>query len=399
MDLQPPDEDEYPTMARAELAIRTHAKEHGYGITKVKDIPNKRKPPTTRCQIFRCAKGGKQRGEGVKRQTGTRMTACPFDVRSYRTESGTWEVRVKNPDHNHEAADASAFPKHREASDTQKQSIRSLHFSGVAPRFIQAELLQRDPECLITLRDIYNEIAKARKERVGDLSSIEALVMELTNDDSWAFSYSTDDEGSVNFVFFAPSEAIDIAQASPDVIFIDATYRTNRYNMPLIHFLVVTAIGNTASVGMCFVRSEDEASYRKALKTFKDLVIGEAFVEVFLTDDEISLKSAIDIFFPGRPQLLCLWHINKNVEKEVNKTWKVNAQGASKEQNQKNQELRQGFLAAWNKASLKDGDGNSLTTYEFYTNYALGRLLKNRGASRGQLSRAQGSISRSTRPP
>ena len=191
----------------------------------------------------------------------------------------------------------------------------------------------------------------ARKERLGDLTPIEALVMELTNDEHWALQYSTDDEGHVDFIFLAPSEAIDIARSSPEIILIDATYRTNRYNMPLIHFMVVTAIGRAASIGMCFVRSETEPVYRQAVKTFKELVMGNAKVEVFLTDDEISLKNALHIFYPGIPQLICIWHINKNVEKEVNKTWKVNAKGASKQENDANQALRQGFLATWAKAS------------------------------------------------
>ena len=100
--------------------------------------------------------------------------------------------------------------------------------------------------------------------------------------------------------------------------------------MPLIHFMCVTAIGRTASIGICFVNSETKQVYRKAVQTFKELVIGNTVkVEVFLTDDEISLKSSLQVFFPGVPQLICIWYINKNVEKEVNKTWKVNAKGAS----------------------------------------------------------------------
>ena len=62
--------------------------------------------------------------------------------------------------------------------------------------------------------------------------------MEL-RDDEMAFHYTTNEDGHVNFFFFAPNDAIELAQQSPDVIFIDATYRTNRYNMPLIHFMAV----------------------------------------------------------------------------------------------------------------------------------------------------------------
>ena len=130
-------------------------------------------------------------------------------------------------------------------------------------------------------------------------------------------------------------------QTSPDVIFIDATYRTNRYNMPLIHFLAVTPIGRTASIAMCFVASESETMHRIAVSQFKDLVMGDARVEVFLTDDDTSLRNALAV--------LCIWHVNKNVETKVNTTWKIST--TSDDANKANKELRQEFMANWTKAS------------------------------------------------
>jgi MULE transposase domain len=104
---------------------------------------------------------------------------------------------------------------------------------------------------------------------------------------------------------------IDIAQQFPDVTFIDTTYQTNHYNMPLIHFMVVvTSYRKTVSVAMCFVPSEAEAMYNRAIRAFKTLVIGNAKIEVFLTDDDSSLKSALSLYYPDTPQLLCLWHVN-----------------------------------------------------------------------------------------
>jgi hypothetical protein len=37
---------------------------------------------------------------------------------------------------------------------------------------------------------------------------------------------------------------------------------------------------------MCFVTSEEEAKYNRAINAFKTLVMGDAEREVFLTDDE-----------------------------------------------------------------------------------------------------------------
>jgi hypothetical protein len=119
--------------------------------------------------------------------------------------------------------------------------------------------------------------------------------------------------------------------------------------MPLIHFLAVTPIGRTASIAMCFVASESETMHRIAVSQFKDLVMGDARVEVFLTDDDTSLKNALAVFYPNTPQLLCIWHVNKNVKTKVNTTWKIST--TSDDANKANKELRQEFIANWTKAS------------------------------------------------
>ena len=53
--------------------------------------------------------------------------------------------------------------------------------------------------------------------------------------------------------------------------------------MPLIHFLAVTPIGRTASI---------------AVSQLKDLVMGAARVQVFLTNDYNSPRNALAVFYP-----------------------------------------------------------------------------------------------------
>ncbi len=262
--LAPPPLEEYSTAEAAERYIRRWAMDHGYGLTRKAFYKDSNEE--IRRRDFRCAKGGKQRGQGVKRSTGTRMVECPFQIRIYRTEYSTWEVRLPEEAakqaHTCDASPPAAFSQYRKPTDTQKARILALHGNAVAPRFISATLLEEAPRSIISLRDIYNVISRAKKERLEGLTPIEVLIKELHNSDDWASRYRTDDVGHVNFLFFAPHTAIELARQSPDVIFIDATYRTNRYNMPDIHFMAVTAIGTTMSIGMCFVADETEQTYR-----------------------------------------------------------------------------------------------------------------------------------------
>ncbi|MGA9509007.1 MAG: hypothetical protein WBV55_10340 [Candidatus Sulfotelmatobacter sp.] len=350
MALEPPPEQEFDELESAKDFINLHAEQHGYALTKDRDRFTKR--GELRRVDYRCDKGGKKRGEGVVRQSSTRMTECPLDIRIYRTAiDGSWKVTVVDGSHNHESSTGpEQHSKYRKPTETEHSQIADLTRAGVAPKFIVRYLQQRNPDTKVASKEVYNAKVKNRKERLQENTPIEALILELTADDeNWALKYGTDDGGHVNLLFYAHHTSIELIQSYPDVILIDATYKVNIYNMPMIHFLGIAATGQTFSIAFCFVSAENDLQYHTAIAAFKTLVIGEAKVEVFLTDDEAALKNALAAVFPTVPQLLCLWHINKRVQTKVQTLWRVN--NVSEEENKVNKEKRKEFMARWQQAS------------------------------------------------
>jgi len=65
-------------------------------------------------------------------------------------------------------------------------------------------------------------------------------------------------------------------------------------------------MGMTISVGLAFVSSEEEPIYELVVSTFRELVIGDACIEVILTNDELTLRNACSTIYPDILQLLCL---------------------------------------------------------------------------------------------
>jgi hypothetical protein len=191
--------------------------------------------PTIRGQDFRCAKGGRKRGERVKRQTGTRMTDAPMKCESFELTTTPGGSKSKS-------------------RLTTMSWLDHQHY----------HIIDSQPEIgKISLRDVYNEIARVRKERL---------------DESWTRN------GQYGTMAAMSTSIYRACVGVTRVIFIDATYRTNRYNMRPIHFLAVTPIGRTASIAMCFVTAETETMYRIAVSQSKGLVMGAAKAEVFLTE-------------------------------------------------------------------------------------------------------------------
>src|SRR6266513_2341047 len=345
--IEAPEEEEFHTLEEAEAYIYQHAFNKGYGLSRGHKRWDKKKPPQLRRWDFNCDKGGEVRGKGTERQTGSKKTYCDFEVRISRKLTGGFEVKVYRPYHNHPASDDHRqHSQYRRPTDEQMQRIESLSKSGVAPRFILNELLEMDPDTLITTQEIYNHKHKMRKERLNGNTWIEVLVEELKEDENWALQYCTTQNCMVNFLFFARDEMIDIAQASPSVIIVDATYHTNKLNLPAVHFQAITLIRKTASIALAFIMNKEEPSYLIACRAFRELVMGDARIEVLLIDDETALKNALTAIYPTVPQLLCLWHINKNVLTRAKKTFATHPE-FSAETNQRNKKYREEFMGDW----------------------------------------------------
>lgn len=67
---------------------------------------------------------------------------------------------------------------------------------------------------------------------------------------------------------------------------------------------------------------------------------------MFISDQEEALKMAARALLPEVPQLLCVWHMNKNVQTKAQQTWR-DADGRTKEEKQKIAEYRAGFMKRW----------------------------------------------------
>ena len=316
MEIPPPEEQEFDDCDAGITFLHSHARDHGYALTQDRKRYDKHKPPSLRRIDFRCDKGSIVRGQGVIRKSGSRMTECPFDLRLVRIDydSDRWRIEVANSSHNHPAlGDLRQHPLYRKPLTTEKKRIQELAESGISPRMIVSALQTENSYTLVGSKEVYNTKVKQRQQRLQGFTPIEKLVREFEEDPVWAANYTTNDSGYINYVFFAYQPAIALAQGSPEILLADATYRTNRYNMPLLHFIGVTCLNTSFSSAFCFMAAENEVMYRRAVTDFKRLVLGDAQPLVILTNDEDALKSAFTAIYPVVPQLLCFWHVEKRV--------------------------------------------------------------------------------------
>jgi hypothetical protein len=150
-------------------------------------------------------------------------------------------------------------------------------------------------------------------------------------------------------LFFAHASQKELMRSFPDILGMDCTYKTNRYNMPLLHFVGVTSIGRYFSAGFCFLSGEKEDDYDWAIEQFHEAFIDIDPPQVHITDNEAALKLALKTRFPDIPQLLCMWHINKNVLTHAQRAWITTDPWLSDEEKEEVQKHRDDFMTVWNQ--------------------------------------------------
>ena len=110
-------------------------------------------------------------------------------------------------------------------------------------------------------------------------------------------------------------DAVKLLNAFNNVL-MDTTYKTNRYMLPLLEFVGVTSIGRlTLSVAFAYLEAEHENNFVWALERFRGLFHRvDGLLEVIVTDKDLALMNAVKIVFFESHNLLCQFHIDRNVK-------------------------------------------------------------------------------------
>ena len=270
--------------------------------------------------VLKCVKGGvysnTRNSDEFIRKSSTIKTNCPFLVKGREQSNGEWKLIITNNTHNHlPFQNLSAHPQGRKLYEDQIQSVLKLNSALVKPnQIINLIGLQK-----CTNRDIYNVIAADKRKKLDGKTPIQYLLEHLSSSDIFSRPMY-DDTGHLKHLFFAFPESIKLTRRFGDVILADSTYKTNKFKLPLLHFVGITNIGTSFSCGYCFLNAENDDAYNWALESFK-ICFNLINVPVFVTDQENALINAIYNNYPTASHLLCIWHINKNIIKNCKKNF------------------------------------------------------------------------------
>jgi hypothetical protein len=246
------------------------------------------------------------------RNSSTIKTNCQFRITGRKLSNEQWKLYLNNLVHNHERPQSLAgLANARRDSNTQHDDIIRLCDANVRPRQI---LLTLQDSNLLNKRDIYNIKAAIKQKKLGSMSALEYVLSNLIEMNAY-HRYFLSTSGELSSLFFAFEKAIELGKRFKTTFIIDATYRTNRFGLPLLHFIGIDCFSGSFSACFMLMSSENEAEYKRAIECFRECF--GIYPEVFVTDKEDALRNALHEEFPLAATLLCIWHINKNILKNV----------------------------------------------------------------------------------
>ncbi|KAH1257260.1 Protein FAR1-RELATED SEQUENCE 5 [Glycine max] len=260
---------------------------------------------------YRCRKK-----EFIRRDTGTRKCGCPFKLRCKPVVGGEgWMVKLICGVHNHELAKSLVgHPYAGRLTKAEKTLIADMTKSMVKPRNILLTLKEHNANSCTTIKQIYNARSAFRSSIRGSDLKMQHL-MKLLERDQYIHWHRIKDEDMVRGIFWCHPDAVKLVNTYNLVFLIDNTYKTNQCRLPLLDFVGVTPIRMTFSTGFAYMEGERVNNLVWALQRFRGLFLKrDALPGVIVTDRDQALMNAVKDVFPECTNLLCSFHINKNVK-------------------------------------------------------------------------------------
>ncbi|KAH1193809.1 putative protein FAR1-RELATED SEQUENCE 10 [Glycine max] len=245
--------------------------------------------------------------EFVRIDTGSRKCGCPFWLCGKPVHGGEgWMVKLICGIHNNELAKSLVgHPYVGRLTKDEKTIIADMTKSMVKPKNILLTLKEHNANSCTTIKQIYNARSVYRSSIRGADTEMQHL-MKLLERDQYIHWHRLKDEVMVRDLFWCHPDAVKLCNACHLVFFIDSTYKTNRYRLPLLDFVGVTPTTMTFFPGFAYLEAKRVNNIVWALERFRGLFLrNDHLPVVIVTDRHLTLMNAVKIVFLKCTNLLC----------------------------------------------------------------------------------------------
>ncbi|KAI5668274.1 hypothetical protein M9H77_18127 [Catharanthus roseus] len=177
---------------------------------------------------------------------GTKKCGCPFKLKDEQMAmSDSWQLFVHDGRHNYK--------------------IGVCSYSQVYATRLMEEQLK-----------IYNVLVKIKKNRMQGRNTVEEVLCLSAQRGYTVFYRNCEESNVLSDIVVAYLTSIEMTRTWPYVLILDTTYKTNKYNMPLLEAVGMTPIGKNFTVATVFMCNEQATMYTWVFQQIKHLYFSSA---------------------------------------------------------------------------------------------------------------------------
>ncbi|XP_016178470.1 protein FAR1-RELATED SEQUENCE 5-like [Arachis ipaensis] len=166
-------------------------------------------------------------------------------------------------------------------------------------------------------RDMYNEIARQRRQIPGDAARVLKKLEDMRlKDPQLYFKACHDSRGLLRNLFWSDGISQLDYRLFADVIAFDATYKKNKYSCPLVIFSGVNHHNQTIVFAAALIADETTDTYIWLLRQLMFAMRGKAPTSI-ITDGAMAIRNAVRDVFSEVRHSLCAWHLIRNATSNV----------------------------------------------------------------------------------
>lgn len=300
------------------------------GFSVRKSSSDKSSENITRSRTFVCSREGfrkdKKGAKEVKRPRPETRIGCLARMTIKITPTGNYRVTEFISAHNHQPAPPSSthlLRSQRITMEVQATEEELSDDSGAMPRSA-VESMGRQTGAVRSINfipvDYKNYLSSKRMKtmQMGDAGAVLKYLQSMQLDNQAFFhAIQVDEDDKITNILWADERSVADFNCFGDVVCLDTTYRINVYGRPFAPFLGVNHHKQTVIFGAALLYDESVESFKWLFETFRIAMRGKQ-PKTIITDQSITLSSAIAAAWPETSHRLCEWHVYQNAAKHLN---------------------------------------------------------------------------------
>ena len=299
-----------------------YAKEQGFGV-RVSNTWYRKSKERYRGKLSCSSAGFKKKSEANRPRPETR-TGCPAMIKFRLMETKRWRIIEVELEHNHLISPTSGkfYKSHKTLGAGTKRPLQADVAEGVQTiRLFRTVIIDSDGSGNADVNDgtygnnvdHYNQL----RFKEGDALAVHNYFCssQLMNP-NFLYSIDLNEKGCLRNIFWADARSRVAYGYFGDVVAIDTTCLTDKYEVPLVSFIGVNHHGHRVLLGCGLVAGETIESYIWLFRAWLTCMLGRP-PQAIITAQCRTLQAAVADVFPRASHCLCLSLVMQKIPEKL----------------------------------------------------------------------------------